>query len=119
MSVDLRRQTSLSEIFPLLRLGYSHLAYSATASSAGASVATGAAAFLPERRVRAFLAVGLAMFSLKSTNSMKHISAASPRRLPSLIIRVFALINRNNIIRYNPTPVFQKEYFSCDIKSLV
>ena len=82
------RQTSLSEIFPLLRLGYSHLAYSATASSAGASVATGAAAFLPERRVRAFLAAGLAIFSLKSTNSMKHISAASPRRVPSLMMRV-------------------------------
>ena len=63
------------------------LAYSAAASSAGASVATGAAAFL-ERRVRVFLATGLAIFSLKSTNSMKHISAASPRRVPSLIIRV-------------------------------
>ena len=67
------------------------------ASSAATGAATGAAASVafaaPPRRLRrvlpAFSADAANIVSLKSTNSMKQISALSPKRLPNLIIRVY------------------------------
>ena len=70
---------------------YSALGASSTAvvSAAGASVSA-ASAFvdLRERRVAFFFVAVLAMFSSKSTSSMKQMGAASPWRVPSLMMRV-------------------------------